>query len=159
MSWSLRLQNGDLALDGTSLGSISGAQKLVQDLRCAILERMGTDDMHPQFGSLIDGGFANGREVPSLLGGNNWDHIALQVESELRRIATDYQRKQLDRIQQDRLTYGSSTLTPSEVLAAISGIRLVQAQDALLVQVSIQTATGEQQTLNLPVSSEPILAT
>jgi hypothetical protein len=56
MSWSLRIQNGDLMLDGTNLGRATGSAKLIQDLRCAILEKMGTDDLHPEYGSLLDGG-------------------------------------------------------------------------------------------------------
>jgi hypothetical protein len=154
MSWSLQLRNGDLALSGTNLGQVSGSEKLVQDLRGAILERMGTDDMHPWFGSLIDGGRnADGLVELGIIGETDIELAALNLQSEVRRIATQYQETQARRLENDRLTFGASTLDPSEILLSIQSIRVMQAQDRLLVTIEIQTGTGQTINLDVPVEA------
>jgi hypothetical protein len=150
MSWSLQLRNGDLVLGGTSLAQVSGAQKMVQDLRCTILERMGTDDLHPWFGSLIDGGIQEGVQQPSLIGEHDWQVASLTVQSEIRRIITQYQDMQIKRIENDRITYGASSLNPDEVLLGIQNIQIFQAEDRMMVKIAL--LTGINQTVNLDVS-------
>src|SRR3954462_6416197 len=102
MSWSLQLRGGDLVIGGASFGVATQQQKLIQDLRCAILERMGTDEDHPWFGSLIDGGRLNGVDQPSIIATDNWNMAVLAVESEIRRIVDQYQKAQIIRTERDR---------------------------------------------------------
>src|SRR4051794_27221905 len=97
MSWSLELRGGDLAIGGASYGVVTNQAKLVQDLRCAILERMGTDPDHPGYGSLIDGGRLNGVEQESVIATDDWDVAVLTVEGEIRRIVDLYQKMQIAR--------------------------------------------------------------
>ena len=153
MSWSLQLRNGDLALSGTSLGQVTGGPKLVQDLRCAIMETRGNDDMHPLFGSTIDGGRdENGREVQGIVGTSDWEYAALVVQSEIQRIAGEYQRRQLVRAQEDRQRFGESTLSNSELLVSLLRVNYMQANDTLLVDVMLETGRGDQITVTVPVS-------
>lgn len=160
MSWSLQLRNGDLALGGTSFAQTTGGNKLVQDLRCALLEHRGHDDMHISFGSLLDGGMDDfGVQQPSLIGTNDWNRIALRVEAEIRRIAQDHQQKQLERARQDRYTYGESTLSGNELLLQVTDIQMMQAQDALMVSVHLVTGTGQAIVINTPVASAPVVTT
>lgn len=153
MSWSLQLRAGDLVVGGASFGTVSGSQKLVQDLRCAILERMGTDEAHPWFGSLIDGGRLNGEDQPSIIATDDWDVAVLSVESEIRRIVDQYQKTQIIRSEEDRSRYGKPTLTPDEILMGISGMQFFQAQDNLLVRVTLTTGADQQLILNVPLGS------
>lgn len=156
MSWSLRVSNGDLALDGGKLGVVSGSNKLLQDLRHYILERMGTDPLHPSYGSLLDGGTRpNGQEVPSPLGRTDWNVVALEIESEIRRIAANYQSRQVERAKADRLYYGKSTLDQGEILAAVQAVRFKQSLDALNVYVVIET--GDFQLRNLTITLDPVV--
>lgn len=157
MTWSLNVTNGDLTLDGGKLGIVSGSNKLLQDFRHYILERMGTDPLHPDYGSLIDGGTRNGQEVPSPLGRTDWKLIALELESEIRRIAADYQRRQVERAKSDRIYYGKSTLTQGEILAAVTDIRFRQNMDALNVYISVET--GDFQQHDLALSLDPVVTT
>lgn len=160
MSWSLQLRNGDLALGGTSFGQTTGGNKLVQDLRCALLEHRGHDDMHASFGSLLDGGLDDfGIEQPSLIGTSDWARIALRVEAEIRRITQEHQQRQLERAKQDRYTYGESTLSGSELLLQVSDIRMMQAQDALMVSVSLITGTGQAVVINTPITNGTVVTT
>jgi hypothetical protein len=160
MSWSLELRNGDLALSGTRLGQATGAQKLVQDLRCAILEPRGHDDMHPTFGSTIDGGLDEyGREIESVIGASDWEFVAARVQNEIRRIGQEYQRQQVTRSKNDRYKYGESTLTPGEMLLGLGGIVLLQVQDALVVQVTLTTGNGREIPITVPVANGTAITT
>lgn len=154
MSWSLQIRNGDLALGGAQFGQVTGQAKLAQDLRCAILEQRGHDDMHRGFGSLIDGGYDDfGEYQESVVGSSDWQRVALRVEAEIRRICGEHQARQLERARQDRYQYGQSTLSPDELLLQVSRIDMQQAQDRLLVTVSIITGNGNHVTLNVPVDA------
>lgn len=151
MSWSLKLRNGDLALSGSSLETVSGAPKLVQDLRCWILERMGTDNLHPGFGSLFDGGVEpNGTVHTSVIGTFNEEIARLDIESDLRRILNEYQAKQVARLKVDRATYGKSTFSRGEVLVAVEGIEFTVALDTIYIVISLRT--GDDSILSLDLT-------
>lgn len=158
MSWSLELRSGDLTIGGARLGVVNGSSKLIQDLRCALLERMGTDAFHPSYGSLLDGGRTpDGVQHGGLIGETDWDAIAIQVDSEIRRIASEYQDRQLARAQADRVTYGKTTLDAGEAFLGLSDVNLVQVQDTLFVRITLQVGSGETRTLNIPLTSEPVI--
>jgi hypothetical protein len=157
MSWSLAVRNGDLALGGARLGEVRGEAKLVQDLKHALLEHMGTDPYHLTYGSLIDGGRrADGTEVDSLIGTTDWDWISLQVRSDVSRIVGDHQNRQLDRAQNDRYRYNKATLSANETIHTLDNIDLIQAGDRLMVKIFITTLAGNPLTINLPVGLVPI---
>jgi hypothetical protein len=152
MTWSLALRNGDLTLSSASYGTVTGEDKLVQDLRAFILERMGTDDMHPSYGSLLDGGrLPDGTEKSGPIGSSDIEFAQLEIETELRRIISIYQNRQLARAKDDRLTYGKTTLSKSEVLLAIQGINFRQVGDTLNVQLNLQTAANTTIPLTIDV--------
>lgn len=157
MSWSLKLRNGDLVTDGAQLAQVTGAGKLVQDLRCAILERRGHDDLHRQFGSLIDGGYDNdGEYVDSIIGEIDIDFAVLQIESDLRRIMTEHQQRQVARSKNDRQKYGQSTLENDELLYSVEDITFTQAQDKIMVNVFIKTGTGTTFDLAVPLQNSQL---
>lgn len=144
-------------IGGASLGIVTQQQKLVQDLRCAVLERMGTDQDHPWFGSLIDGGRLNGVDQESLIGTDNWDTAVLEVESEIRRIVDQYQKQQILRSEQDRTTYGKPTLTPGEILMGLGDIQFFQAQDNLLCRVTLVTGADSDIQINVPLGTNALI--
>jgi hypothetical protein len=157
MSWSLQLRGGDLAVGGARFGTVNGATKLVQDLRCAILERMGTDEDHPWFGSLIDGGRLNGTEQESLIATDDWDTAVLAVEADIRRIVDQYQKQQIIRTEQDRTSYGKATLEPSEILMGISNLQFYQAQDNLLCRITLVTGADTELNLAVPLGTNALI--
>jgi hypothetical protein len=157
MSWSLQLRGGDLVIGGSTFGTVTGSEKLIQDLRCAILERMGTDEDHPWFGSLIDGGRLNGVDQPSIIATNNWNMAVLAVESEIRRIVDQYQKAQIIRTERDRTTYGKPTLHPGEILMGVGSIEFYQAQDNLLCRVTLITGTDVEITVNVPLGTNTVI--
>jgi hypothetical protein len=157
MSWSLQLRGGDLVIGGSTFGTVTGSEKLIQDLRCAILERMGTDEDHPWFGSLIDGGRLNGVDQPSIIATDNWNMAVLAVESEIRRIVDQYQKAQIIRTERDRTTYGKPTLHPGEILMGVGSIEFYQAQDNLLCRVTLITGTDVEITVNVPLGTNTVI--
>lgn len=153
MSWSLRLRHGDLVCEGSSLGQVTNQQKLVQDLRCAILEKRGMDNAHPRFGSILNGGFNDkGKWVDTIIGEDDIDFVVAQVEAELRRIGTEHQISQAARAKEDRYIYGESTLNNAELLASIDNINFVQAEDKLLVTVFLKTGADQPISIDIPIS-------
>lgn len=148
------MRNGDLALGGNQLAQVTGSQKIVQDLRCAFLEHRGHDDMHPTFGSLLDGGLDDqGVEVSSLIGESDWNLIGLRVSSEIRRVIATYQKQQAARAKDDRIRFGQSTLSNSELVASIDDIDLQQTADKLMVTITLTTGASDTFAVTLPLSS------
>lgn len=114
--------------------------------------------MHPTFGSTIDGGRdPSGVELQSVIGNSDWDYVALRIQSEIQRLGSEHQQRQLTRAQQDRYNYGESTLDNSELLVSIRSINMFQTQDTLVVQVELQTGSGQITPVNIPVATGPIL--
>ena len=73
MTWSLAVVNGDLSFAGPGgYATVSGQNKLIQDLKNWLLEPRGTDPIHPGYGCTLDGGmlpdgtFVDHRRVFSL---------------------------------------------------------------------------------------------
>lgn len=151
MSWSLRLRNGDLAIDGNHFETVTAEHKLIQDLRCHILEQMGTDSAHRGFGSLIDGGRKpDGRIVESVIGRIDWEYVRLEVEADLQRIFSEHQAKQLVRAKSDSFTYNKTTLTAGEVLIGVNELRFIRSLDGLIILITVRTAANSFVTLNAP---------
>jgi hypothetical protein len=149
MSWSLKVSQGDLVLGGSSYAPVVGEAKLLQDLRHFILEHMGTDPSHPEYGSIIDGGTQNGQPVQSVIGTSNWQAARLSITSELRRICKEYQRTQINRAAADKKTYGKATLQASEILLEVGDISFEQNTDTMSVSIPITSGRNNQQLLQL----------
>lgn len=119
--------------------------KLVQDFRHFLLTHLGSDPLYPWYGSSIDGS----ETVESPIATTDWAFAKVQIESEIRRCAAQYQRLQFERAKADRLRYNKSTLTAAEILAAITGIDFNQQADALYVKVFISTATDAEKIIDV----------
>lgn len=152
MSWSLQLRRGDLTLGGSSYGTVTGADKLVQDLRCALLEPFGYDEMHRDFGSVLDGGVMDGVEYKGPIGRTDFESVRNEIEIEIRRVAREHQRSQINRSNRDINKYGNSTLTNRELLRSISSIDTVQINDIVFVRVSLSLGDTDR-TIDIPLST------
>lgn len=153
MSYSLMIANGDLSFNGASFDVVQGSEKLVQDLMCCVLEPMGNDDMHPDYGSLIDGGIdQNGNQQPGVIGSPNDAIAGSYVDTEITRICEAYQQQQQTRYSNDIAIYGTSTITASETLLSIESVTSQAALDHLLVSADLSTGTGDV-AVSLPIAS------
>jgi hypothetical protein len=152
MSWSLRLHNGDFVPNRGSLSVARNETKLIQDLKCYILEEIGNDPYHPEYGSKLNGGQENGIRVQGVLGLSG-PFAQLEVESELRRIVSNYQQLQLLRARTDQVARGRISLDRGEVLVALSGITFTYDQDRMTANLTLQTGDGNTFQLGVPIQT------
>lgn len=154
MTYSLNIQGGDLSLGGPGgLSVVSGTDKLIQDLKCWLLEPMGTDPLHPDYGSILDGGATPGSSVSAGMIGTTLDGVALlRVEAEVTRVLNLYQRQQINRLQIEQSLYnGKNTYTHGEILASVDSVIAKQFKDTIIVNVVIRTANGQTLTFSQPL--------
>jgi hypothetical protein len=156
MTWSLQIRNGDLALNGPGgFQQVSGMQKLIQDLRDWMLEPQGTDPVHPDYGSNLDGGTnPDGSLIETHIGSVIDRERLLDIESELRRILASYQQQQLARLQFETVQFGGkNTFSQAEILASVNEVAVEQFGDVILARISVTAQDGSSITFVQPVSS------
>lgn len=150
MSFSLQLKDGDLALSGTSLGTVENSDKLQQDLICAILTPLGFDELHPSFGSTLEANIID-PNAQEIIGSRNWRQVATIVRNELLRLCQNYQAQQIARNESDASRFGRFTLTPEEILLSVIDIRFIQAEDKLVCTLELEIGNNTLE-LQIPVS-------
>lgn len=150
MSFSLELKNGDLGLSGTSFGTVVDAAKLQQDLVSAILTPLGFEELHPEFGSILEDDLID-PEV-TIIGSRDFKHASAVIRSELIRLCQNYQAQQIARNEDDGVKFGKPTLTPGEILLRVVNVTFVQSEDHLLCVLELEIG-NDTITLNIPVST------
>lgn len=155
MTWSFHTKNGDLNFAGPGgFATVTGQQKLIQDLKNWLLEPRGTDALHPDYGAVLDGGLLpDGSEAESLIGSQLTSEALVLVESEIRRVLAAYQQQQLDRLTRESALYGGkNTFSAGEILVAVQAVNVQQVADTVFVTVTIQTGDGDQISFTQPLS-------
>lgn len=129
MTYSLALQGGDLVAQGSHLGIVAGSDKLKQDLTLWLLTRLGSNKMHPAFGSFLQ----------SYIGGVVNSNTQTTVHNEVLRTLTNYQQ----------LVWAAFTANPgvfslSELPYSVDSISATVTYDTVYctVQVSNPTASA-----------------
>lgn len=156
MSYSLHIRNGDLNPSGPGgIAVVSGQQKLIQDLKHAILEPRGTDPMNPSFGSTLDGGLLpDGTVVGTNIGQSITRERIANIEAEVRRVLASYQKSQIARLQRESAKFGGkNTFSAGEVLQSVDNVEVFAVQDVVVVRVALRTASGARLQLLQPVGS------
>ncbi len=138
MSRSFRLVNGDLGLAGPTVDTVSGTQKLLQDLDCWLRERFQVDRFHRGYGSTLD----------MYIGGVIDNDTTLNIESEVYRVLGNYQNLQLQRVTENPERY-----SPAELLDTVLGVRATLYYDRVNVAVSIVTAARQQAQLQVRLTA------
>jgi hypothetical protein len=154
MTWSLRLENGDLVKGpGNNLDIIEGPDKVVQDLMCWIKEPYGTDPLNPELGSFIDIAeegtvvFSNG--ITNFL---PYDYSEMVV-SEIRRIISGYQANQMARLKTELNQYnGLYTFSNDEIIENFN-IMYENDYDTVYIMITLQMVSGDYYSVNIPVQS------
>jgi hypothetical protein len=156
MSYSLDIQSGDFTLSGPGgLSTVSGRDKLIQDLRCWMLEQIGNDPMHPELGSALDGGvLPDGTIIETTIGNIITKKAMLDLENEVRRVISQYQQQQLSKIRSEQMLYGGIYhLDPGEILLGIADVEVTQTGATLVARITIRTAENVLIPLALPVGT------
>lgn len=152
MSKSFKIENGDFVISGRSYATVAGKDKLFQDLKLWILERIGTDPATPTYGSTLDGGVINGQLVESMIGQSLSQGRIDAVKAEVSRLLEQYQQNQVEKMRLEVIEFrGSHTLSPDEILYQIESIDAAQLQgDTILVRVACKTLAGTSFSLTIP---------
>ena len=138
MSFSLAIENGDLATRGDGLGIVFGVDKLVQDLTVWLTEKFGSDIMHPEMGSMLD----------SWIGSVISSSTKADVQSEVLRVLQNYQNGQVRGIKTTPQRYSLS-----EILYSIDDIQVLVGYDTVSVVISVSTAPPQSQIANIIVTA------
>jgi hypothetical protein len=136
MSWSLQVSSGDLNFLSRGAGAeiVTGKVKTYQDLRNWLLETMGNDPMHPDYGSILDGGvMPTGAVVQSMVGRGTIHDVEQEITRVIRSVM-DVQGKRIDR---DMAVYGKMTLSDSEIIQGIKSIESKKFGTKLVVRVNL----------------------
>lgn len=146
MSKSLSIASGDLSVTGRHYDTVSGKDKLIQDLRCALIEQVGTDPATPEFGSRF--------ETDDYLGQIYSETLAESAVIDVMTILQTYQQAQLTKIQQETVIYnGLNTFDAEEVIDTIDSVDSVFSGDTLVVRVQLTTIAGNQVKIDVPVDT------
>jgi phage baseplate assembly protein W len=127
MTFSLALQNGDLALQGSSFGIVSGTAKLQQDMSLWLTERLGVDRFHPRYGS----------QLPDFIGGVIDLTTQSKVQSEVDRVLGNYQAIQMAAFQNTPQLFSFD-----EMLSSLNAVNVNLTYDTVSVAVAVTTGSG-----------------
>lgn len=127
MTYSLMLSGGDLSTASSMLQTVSGTEKLKQDIHAWLTEAYQIDRFHPKYGSLMTSYIGQPMNVDSV--------FAVQVE--VARVLSNLQSYQKQMYQQDPTLY-----SPDELLDYVDDISTVFDQDRLRIGITFRTATG-----------------
>lgn len=134
MSFSLAIADGDLQIKGSSIGIVSGLDKLYQDLSIWMRERYRSDRFHLTYGSILD----------SYIGGVIMDSTAAEVRSEVMRVLQNYQSLQAKVVRSD-----PSRLSADEILLNVDDISVRVQYDTVSVTILFTTAKGNTKRLSV----------
>jgi hypothetical protein len=156
MSKSFAVVNGDLQI-GTSrsYSVVSGRQKLAQDLKLLVLEKVGHDPLLPTYGSRLDGGVIDGEELDSYIGQLATQENLNQIRIEIIRLVENYQQEQFDKMANEAILYGGrNTFDEDEVIDDILSVEVIQIATTVLIQVILSTLAGTDLKLTVPLTPE-----
>lgn len=138
MSFSLKIEDGDVAMVGSTLGIAYGVNKLKQDIALWLVERYRVDRFHLSYGSVLD----------SFIGGVIDDGTAHMVETEVVRVLQNYQS-----LQYRLLKEHPERLSADEVLVAVLSVEAKVNYDT--VNVTIRFSTGSRNVEQISVGIQP----
>lgn len=130
----LALQNGDLVLGHGGFATVSGQNKVRQDLSCALREPIGTDRFHPAWGSILH----------QYIGTAFSADTAMLIESEVYRVVQNYMLTRSSTLQHQNLNGGKSRFRAEEIISSINDVEVSQQEDRCFVRVSLTTLSQER---------------
>ena len=137
----LALRNGDLVPGPTGYQTLSGAQKIRQDLALALGESYGDDRFHPAWGSAL----------PNYIGEPVGEELRSLTVSEAARVIQQYIDTQSAEVLQDSLAQNRSRYDTDDVVSQVLSIDAELAMDTIKVKVVLRTMAGQSITISRTV--------
>lgn len=128
----LALENGDLVATPTGHATVSGADRIKQDLSLALSEPYGDDRFHPQWGSTL----------PRYVGMQINPETQLMVQAEVTRVVQGYIAAQRADILLDATAQRRSRYSTADVIQSLTDVSALQYLDSIRVSIMLATATG-----------------
>jgi hypothetical protein len=157
MTYSLRIFNGDLVKgQSNNLDLVWGSDKVVQDLMCWIREPYGTDPVNPDLGTLIQNGedkttFSVNRNFQG-----NYSNYENLVVSEIQRVISDYQQRQLSKAKLEMSLYGDIVTFESDELINNFKVSYTKSYDTMYILINLYAGNNEY-SFSIPVQDSSIL--
>lgn len=133
MSFTIAIEDGDIAMKGSALGIVSGLDKLHQELSVWMRERYQSDRFHLTYGSILD----------NFIGGIIDPGIVAEIQSEAMRILQNYQAIQLRALKST-----PELLSREELLVSVDDIEARAEYDRVVVTVRFTNGTRQQVSLS-----------
>lgn len=150
-----KLFNGDLALGRSNrIDTVAGHAKLLQDLRCWLLEPYGIGFMTPNFGSFLTETGSKG-----FIGKPIGVETKAELISEIQRILTLYQASQQEKIKIAKMNNTLNLYSRKEILNQIVDIEindLVPTYDGYVIKIILQTADGAKVNVDAILGNEGV---
>ena len=139
-----RLSGGDLVLGRGGFQTVTGVDRIMQQLRAALGEPLGIDRFHPGWGSQIDD-----------LVGLPLDGVTLfELEQEVNRVVGNYITVQDAKITRDRNLGVRARYSQADVLARVEKVDITSRTDSATITITIGTAAGDRVTSEIEVEAQ-----
>lgn len=133
----LALRGGDLVVGPGGLVTVTGHERVRQDLGVAAREPLGSDRFHPRWGTTL----------PDMIGLANQPDTEALVRAEILRLVQNYVALQGERMSRDSSYRRQPRYDASEIIDRIDTIDVRQEMDRLHVRVVLHTLSGAEVTL------------
>jgi hypothetical protein len=139
-----QLSGGDLVLGERGYATITGTQKITQDIAMALGEPFGDDPYHTTWGSYLPGW----RGEPIIPGST-----PALVSAEVSRVLAGLIAAQQAQIASTAANSGRSAFTTADVIASVDSISATADADSVVVSMTISTQSGQQAQITRTVAS------
>lgn len=140
---SIAIKDGDIDLAlSRRMDFVRGKQKLLQDLRMWLSEPYGIGPTTPQFGSTLS----------DMIGTEDPELAAVQINAEVRRILGLYQSHQMERLRIAKARGTLGSWSRSEILQNVVDVASVVNLDKVRVVVKIRTLNENIEDLRFDVT-------
>ena len=141
--YDMKVANGDLVLEaGGSAATVSGHERIKQDLACWLLEPLGTDPAYGRFGS----------KIHDFVGTPMWDTTVSDIRTEIARIVNNYAAYQNNEYQKAVASGGRAnvlyTWSLSDLLTGSFSMHTRVQDDKIRITVALQTQGGDTITID-----------
>ena len=137
MSYSFRIEDGDLVARGNQLSLVFGVDKLKQDIDLWLRERYGGDRFHVTMGSVLQ------EFIGDVIGGDT----RARIHAEVLRVLQNYQAVQLRRLHETPQVFSTS-----ELLVSIDDIVAAVSYDTVRVTLKLRNGSNTASTIKISSS-------
>lgn len=139
----LAVVDGDLVLNAGSILTISGPNKIKQDLYFALHEAYGADPYHPTWGTVLDQ-FIGLPQTPA---------VRQSAINEVSRVLDNYVAVQSDQINSYTATDNRSGFYASDVVRSVDSIDVQGMGPNIMITANLTTMAGQQLSAQREVGS------